>query len=123
MYTDLHTHCHQYIHTKAYIQLQQAMHNGRSLPRWINFHLSGSVEARANLCRAAPSYVTHVCLVIARGILDNTGKRRLLGVMARLILYTYMHTCVDTYTHTNTYTYTKVQAYHCLSSSSYWQTI
>src|SRR6218665_1111823 len=31
IYTDLHTHCHQNIITKACIQLQKAMHNARSL--------------------------------------------------------------------------------------------
>src|SRR6218665_3618451 len=43
------------------------MHNARSLLGGIKFHLSGSVEARANLCRAAPSGVTYVCIVRAWG--------------------------------------------------------
>src|SRR6218665_1693606 len=95
------------------------MHSARSLLGGIKFHLSGSVEARANLCRAAPSGVTHVCIVRAWGISDNAGQRRLLGVMARLILYAYMPTCL----HTNKQTHTEAQAYQCLSSSCYWQTI
>src|SRR6218665_3410399 len=72
------------------------MHNSRSLLGGIKFHLSGSVEARANLCRAAPSGVTHVCIVRAWGISDNAGQRRLLGVMVKLILYAYMPTCLHT---------------------------
>src|SRR6218665_2328733 len=75
------------------------MHNSRSLLGGIKFHLSGSVEARANLCRAAPSGVTHVCIVRAWGISDNAGQPRLLGVMARLILYAYMSTCLHTNKH------------------------
>src|SRR6218665_85378 len=53
------------------------------------------------------------------GISDNAGQRRLLGVMARLILYAYMPTCL----HTNKQTHTAAQDYQCLSSSCYWQTI
>src|SRR6218665_2428607 len=119
IYTDLHTHCHQNILTKACIQLQLVMHNARSL-----LGVSSSIcpaQSRQALIFAERRQAVLLMSVLGGlgWISDNAGQRRLLGVMARLILYAYMPTCLHTYKQTHT----EAQAYQCLSSSCYWQTI
>src|SRR6218665_2217330 len=85
----------------------------------IKFHLSGSVEARANICRAAPSGVTHVCIVRAWVYFRQcwpTPTTRSDGEADIICIHEH---CL----HTNKQTHTEAQAYQCLSSSCYWQTI
>src|SRR6218665_198988 len=95
------------------------MHNARSLLGGIKFHLSGSDEARANLGRAAPSGVTHVCIVRAWGYFRQrwpTPTTRSDGEADIICMHAHLPTHKKQ-------THTEAQAYQCLSSLCYWQTI
>jgi len=90
------------------------MHNARSLLGGIKFHLSGSVEARANLGRAAPSGVVRAWVYFRQRWPTPTTRSD--GEADIVCIHAHLPTHKQKI-------HTEAQAYQCLSSSCYWQTI